>query len=221
MAADYIPTRDVEAVHWMRTFAAAIASAPSAYALSPADAATISDVVQAFANTYAAAAAPTTRTSVTVAQKSEARAAAVAIVRQYAGLIKLNAGISNEAKIAIGIRPLNRQRRRIEVPTSSPLLKLISAAAGSHLLRFNDSNSPTRRAKPFGAAQLQLFVHIGDEQARSPDEAPFRGAYTTDAVTVSFDHKDGGKYATYFARWASRRGETGPWSSPVGMHIAA
>jgi hypothetical protein len=30
-----------------------------------------------------------------------------------------------------------------------------------------------------------------------------------------------GKVATYYARWASQRGETGPWSVPVSFRFAA
>jgi hypothetical protein len=54
-----------------------------------------------------------------------------------------------------------------------------------------------------------------------PDEAQFYGKFTKNPVAVGFAPADNGKQATYFARWAGRRGDTGPWSAPVTLAIAA
>ena len=45
------------------------------------------------------------RTPVVIATKDEMRNAAEQLIRQYATLIKYNAGMSNPEKIAIGVRP--------------------------------------------------------------------------------------------------------------------
>lgn len=124
-------------------------------------------------------------------------------------------------KIAIGVRPVNLNRSPISAPASSPALAILSATNGQHHLHFCDSTNVTRRAKPVGAASLQLFVHVGDEPDADPERASFYGAFTTNRVTVDFDHDDGGKYATYFGRWASRRGKVGPWSIAQSMRVAA
>ena len=52
----------------------------------------------------------------TVAQKDDARTSAEQICRQFAILIKYNAGISDPDKIAIGVRPVNNSREPIECP---------------------------------------------------------------------------------------------------------
>jgi hypothetical protein len=57
--------------------------------------------------------------------------------------------------------------------------------------------------------------------SNSPDTAGFYGAFTKNPVAVGFAGTDDGKMATYFARWASPRGDVGPWSLPVSMRIAA
>jgi hypothetical protein len=74
---------------------------------------------------------------------------------------------------------------------------------------------------PFGAVCLQLFVAVGDEIATDSDQARFVGSFTKAKAEVNYDASDGGKVATYFARWASQRGETGPFSLPVSLRIAA
>jgi hypothetical protein len=55
------------------------------------------------------------------------RNSAEQICRQYALLIKFNAGISNPDRIAIGIRPVNPARSPINVPDSSPLFNILGA----------------------------------------------------------------------------------------------
>jgi hypothetical protein len=64
-------------------------------------------------------------------------------------------------------------------------------------------------------------VHVGEEIATDPEQAKFIGKFTRNPIAVGFQAEDNGKQATYFGRWASRKGETGPWSAPVTMAIAA
>ena len=40
-------------------------------------------------------------------------------------------------------------------------------------------------------------------------------------VARAREHADAGRCATYFARWAGRRGDTGPWSLGQSMRIVA
>jgi hypothetical protein len=221
MASDYIPNQDAEALAWMQTFSAGITASPSTYDLVAADATAIAAVVSAFAGAQAVAINPATRTPVAVNDKDEARASAEELCRQYAAGIKVNAGISNSDKIAIGVRPVNNSRTPIPVPDTSPLLNIVGNTPGVQTLRYADSATPDSGKKPFGALSLQLFLATGTAAATDPDTAAFRAAYTRNPVEVAFDAADDGKVATYFARWATRTGEVGPWSLPVSMRIAA
>jgi hypothetical protein len=197
--ADFIPSQDPQALIWMQTFSAGISANPSLYLLTAPDAATIAAAVHEFDLALAESSDPATRTAVTVAQKDDSRTAAEAVCRQFAILIKYNAGISDPDKIAIGVRPVNPSREPIECPQTSPLLNVIAATPGVQTLRYADSTTP-----------------ITD-----PEAARFYGKFTRNPIGVDFEAADNGKQATYFARWASRRGETGPWSLPVTMAIAA
>jgi hypothetical protein len=221
MTAPYIPAEDGNALTWMQVFSAGIAADPGKYGVSAADATAISNAVNDFDATYAIAMDPATRTKVSVAAKDDARTSAEQICRQFATLIKHNAGISDPDKIAIGVRPVNPDRNPIEVPETSPLLNIIGATPGAQTVRYADTNTPDSGAKPFGATSLQLFVAIADDAVDDPDLASFHGSFTRNPVAVAFDASDDGKMATYFARWSSRRGDVGPWSLPVAMRIAA
>ena len=221
MSESYIPVEESQALTWMQVFAAGITANPALYAQSAADAAAITAAVNSFATAYAVANNPATRTEVTVANKNDALEAAEAICRQYAQVIKYNAGVTDPDKIAIGIRPVNTERNPVNVPDSSPLLNVIGATPGSQTLRYSDTNTPDSAAKPFGAANIQIFIAVTAEAVADPSEAEFYGAFTKNPVGVGFDEADDGKVATYFARWASRKGDVGPWSLPVSMRIAA
>lgn len=221
MPAPYLPPREADLLAWMETFSAGIAANPALYQLTAADAAAIDATVDDFAAARVLAIDPATRTPVTVNAKDVARNAAVQICRQYVILIKFNAGVADADKIAIGVRPVNPSRTPIDPPTTSPLIDIIGATPGAHTLRFSDTNTPASSAKPFGAISLQLFVAVADTAVSDPALAKFMGAFTRNPVGIAFTAEEGGKLATYFARWASRRGDTGPWSLPVAMQIAA
>lgn len=221
MTQPYIPAEDSAALDWMQVFSDGITANPGLYQLSAADATAISGAVSAFDTAYQDVIDPATKTSVTVATKDDARVSAEQICRQYAILIKSNAGISDPDKIAIGVRPVNSSREPINVPESSPLLNVIAATPGSQTLRYADTFTPDSAAKPFGAVSLQLFIAIDDVAVTDETAGVFYGNFTRNPVAVGFGSADDGKMATYFARWQSRKGDVGPWSLPVSMRIAA
>lgn len=219
--ADFIPTQDAQALGFMQTFANTIAAGPAVYQLGVPDAVTLTNAVNAFASAQAIAIAKATRTEVTIGLRDQARYAAEQLVRQYAALIRPNAGISDAAKEAIGLTIPSGSREPIYAPASSPLLNILGATPGAHTLRFADSSTPTSGRKPFGAIQIQLFVAVGAAPTADESTAQFYGAFTRNPIAVGFAQAEDGQVATYFGRWASRRGDTGPWSLPVSMRIAA
>lgn len=221
MADPYIPPQDGPAQEWMTTFALGINNNPALYMLTAADALGIQNAVNLYVAARALTLVPATRNEVTITAKDDARISAEQICRQFAQLIKLNAGITDADKVAIGVRPVNPVHNPIDPPTSSPMVSIFAAGQGSQTLRYSDSNTPDSAAKPFGASQLQLYVAIDETPVSDPDQATFYGAFTKNPIGVAFDHSDNGKQASYFARWTNSKGEVGPWSFPVSMAIAA
>jgi len=156
-----------------------------------------------------------------VERKSQARAAAEARCRVVAQQIRLNAGVADADKVAIGVRPVNRTRTKINCPATSPVVNILGCTPGVQMLMFRDSIQDTQRGKPFGATFLELVVAVGDQINNPLDAARPAGLHTRSPISVTFDQADVGKRATYYGRWVSRRGETGPWSLPTSMSVAA
>ena len=72
-----------------------------------------------------------------------------------------------------------------------------------------------------GSMLLYALLYLTGYEAVTIDDAKLVGKFTRNPVEVTFDQKHNRQRATYWARWASRRGEVGPWSLPVAMTIAA
>jgi len=221
MATPYIPAEDADALTWMTAFSGGISANPGLFMLTSSDATTISNAVTQFNSAWFAANDPETRTQAQVSLKNQTRNAAEGVCRQYAITIKNNAAINDQDKINIGVRPINESREPVFCPQTSPLINVLGATPGTQTLRYADSNTPDSPAKAFGAIQLQLFVAIKDAPTADADEAEYYGSFTRNPIPVAFAETDDGKVASYFARWVGRRGDTGPWSQPVSMRIAA
>ena len=112
-----------------------------------------------------------------------------------------------------------RRNRSIDCPQTIPLLALRAIGRGTMIIRYSDDTG--RGAKPDGASDLQLFVAIGDAHDAPISQARFHRKYTNSLMTVDFDMDDDGKVATFYGRWSSRRGDTGPWSLPLSVRIVA
>jgi hypothetical protein len=221
MANDWLPREDAQLMLFLENFATRVVAEPSRWQLVAADATSIQNAVTLFSNSMAVISNPGARTETAIIAKNDARTAAEGLVRQYALQIKYNSGIPDEDKELLGIRPVNPNREPIEVPTSSPIIGIIAATQGAHTLRYTDTADPASKAKPHGAAELQLFINIGDTPGGDPLDAQFVGKFTKNPMAVGFTVADSGRWATYHARWCSPRGDTGPWSTPVSFRIAA
>ena len=159
MAEGFIPYRDAEALQWMQAFSAGISASPATFQLTAADAAAIDSAVDQFAAALSLATTPPTRTPSNISLKDQTRNSAEQICRQYAIGIKYSAGISDQSKIDIGVRPVNTDHDPIPVPPTSPLLSIIGCTPGSQTLRYSDSTTPDSRGKPFGATELRVARH--------------------------------------------------------------
>lgn len=220
MTAPYIPAKDVDFLAWLDNFDDLTSVNFATYGLSGGDAASITTVRTAYDTAYAAATNPATRTPVTIAAKDTAKATALATVRPLAQLIRNNPAVTDDDRVALGLTVPDTDPSPVPAPTTFPLLDLLAATPGQHQLQYRDSDTPTTKAKPDGAIAMELWQTIGVSPALSPVGSAFVGTITKAPFFISLDVGDVGKYATYFGRWATRRGLTGPWSSPVSMTVA-
>lgn len=217
---DYIPQTDWGFKSWLQNFSTLITADPGRYGLTSADASIISNQ-----NTQYAAAFDTVQTVLgknasTVGQKDAIKASAKGTCRVYAMIIKANQGVTNEDKLALGIHVNDPTKTPIPQPDSSPLLNIVAAFSGEHVIRYADENTPDRKAKPAGATHVQINRHIAVSVNPDPTGSDLVGLFSRQPVNVTCMPADVGRTATYFGRWVNAKGQMGPWGLPAAMTIA-
>lgn len=216
----YIPKSDAGFRDWLCQFSAQISANPNKYNLCAADASVIANLHASYEEAYVAVQSTSTRSSSLIGKKDAIKASAVASVRNYAMLIKHTRGVPNEDKIGLGLHVNDPTPTPIAAPSSVPMLNVVAAFSGEHVLRYADENTPASRRKPHGAILLVLFMNVGREVNMNHEEARFVNAYGTQPIKVKHKQCHSGLTATYFGRWMTQRGLLGPWSLPATMGIA-
>jgi len=220
MTTSYIPATDLGFQTWLNNFETQIDTEFATYGLTAPEAAAVTAVNTAYNAALLLALDPGTRTPVTVAAKNVAKATALATVRPLAQKVKANPLVSDGQRVLLGLTVDSVPPTPVPTPTSFPLLDLLNATPGVHAIQYRDSDTPTSKAKPPGAKQMELYRFVGVEPSIDPELATYIGVFTKSPLTVSQEVGDNGKTATYYARWLTQTGLVGPWSSGVSLTIA-
>lgn len=235
MSAPYIPARDSTLDSWADNFQTLITAAPATYGLTAPDAVAIANAFTLWHAAFLLGGSsgsppvpnnPSTFTRVTVAQKNSEKIAMTTLYRAYASQIRLNPGVTNGDKIALGLNLPNNTPSPIPTPLTFPLLAIVAAGPLQHVIRYNDSATPSLRKKPFGAIGMQLFMGASEAPIVVPESTGFLAQVTVNPYLSIFDADNRGKVATYFARWITRgrnaggaSGLVGPWSAAVSLLV--
>lgn len=218
---NYIPQRDADARDWYNNFNVVVAANLAALGLVAGDASPINAAAGTYSTAYTVAVNPSTRNASTVAAKDAAKANASFVIRPFAQRIQANPNVTNLLRVQLGLTIRDRAPTRNPAPVTQPLLNVVNATPGVHLVRFADSASPAARRKPPLVTSMQLFEAVTDgDPAPDPSVAVFVGNFGRNPIRTDQDPLNVGKTATYFARWMNRRGEVGPWSAGASLTIA-
>jgi len=221
MANGYMPRKDAEALSWFKAFSLGLAERAGVYPVSPGEIAAIGQAVERFAAAFAVAWNGSTRTTVAVTLKDEARRVAEDMCRPIYARIRLDKSVDDADKLAIGVRPMKASYGRLTAPDTVPLLSQGALTWSAYEIAYRTQHGVTGRAKPVGAAQLQVFRAVGETPARSVEQAAYFRSVSRSPMRVEYTSADNGKVATYFARWVTRRGEVGPWSAPLSVQAVS
>jgi hypothetical protein len=88
-------------------------------------------------------------------------------------------------------------------------------------IRFVDSATPTKKAKPAGVMGVEIWNKVGTTPPANESELRFVAVDTNAPYVMNFDSNDGGKTNYVWLRWVSPTGERGPWSEQAQATIAA
>lgn len=224
MAGSYIPATDAGFDAWSDNFATLLTADPTAYGEDAPTAAAVQASVDAWAAAYALATDPSTRTSVTVADKDSERVTATAVIRPVALRINANPIVTNMQREALGLTVRKTIPTPVPPPATAPTVAMRSAIPLNVTLSIRDESTPTSKAKPFGVIGAEVFVSVGEVAAVDPAQLTYRGTHTKTPSKIVFGASDQGKIATVATRWVTRSGpsgiaQVGPWSNLLVFHV--
>jgi hypothetical protein len=219
--APYIPPRNANLIAWAENFATLAVASPATYGLATGDAATINAAYTALNAAYALITSPSTKTAATVSAFNTEKVMALATFRPYAQTISLNAGVSSSNKTAIGVNPRTSVPTPISAPTTSPVLTAVSTSTAGTILRYRDATaSPSVKSKPYGVTGIQMYAMASAVPVTDPTTLPYILTWTKSPETLYLGSADAGKTVYFAARWITRKGLHGPWSSIINYVVA-
>jgi hypothetical protein len=217
MQPPYIPTKDSLLDTWLLNFSTLFTANPSGYGFSSSDATVVANAYATWHAAYVVTQTPTTRSKPNIANKDAAKATALATVRPYAVSISLNKGVTNDQKAAIGVTVRGTGPTPIAAPSTSPILTWIAGTPGQATIRYADQNTPSSRAKPPGALQIQLCGAASVTVVTDPTTLPQLAVATKNPMGLNLPSGSVGKTVYLAARWLTRTGLYGPWSNIIAF----
>ncbi len=218
----YIPKRDSHLNAWSSNFDRVIAADPAAFGLGGEDAAEIHACVARFTAALRTAHDPATRTTPAIKGKDNAKARMLSVIRSYAAVIRVDRSIPDGLKMDLGLHVADPVRSPVGVPPGTPVMSL-RATPYRMTVRYNDSQSLTSRAKPFGAVGMQLFYWVGPADGSGRPAEPSRwwfwGFVTRQPFIVRHRGVDAGLTAFFRGRWQNAIGDVGDFGAEESMGI--
>lgn len=232
----FIPDGDMPFALRAEAFLSAIEADPKIYHLTQDDVEQVREAVVAYQQALKRTGAKGCRTPGDVRGKNEARAVAEKLLRRIANVIRADAGISSTAKLNLGIpeRPVRPVRQPLpELPPTLAFMNGVPGAhgkykngTGRHVLMFYSPQGRKTRAKPQGAARLEVFVDfvppgepIPQHPAQRSGRAWYVRSFTTNPMTVEFPMPLQPMMVVYWGRWADSAGNVGRFSTPCMARV--
>lgn len=218
----YIPTKDSDLVAWADNWFTLLVADPALYGVSVADATLQQVQAQAYIDAYAEATNPTTRSPTTVAHKNGTKALFLADARALAAIIRVNEGVDDADKTALGLNIPDPIPTPIPTPTTYAILGISDIAEGYHELVYHDQLTPTTKKKPFGVINVLIFRAFAIAPLNDFDSAnpTLIAAATKSPFPLTTPPAQQGKFATYWAQYMTRTGKFGPVGPPKSVMCA-
>lgn len=217
---NYVPADDTNFGQWLGTMVAGVQESSYNYGLTPTQVTDLSNALNAYATALAAAQSPATKSATAVAAKNAARSAATTLAQIAAQQIKMNAAISDAAKVAIGVPTMQISPRPVTPPGDGPNLVL---AANYHLqsqlYARADSLIPSKSQLPYGVAQLALYAALSYTPITDPRTLNFKLVFTRSPIPVPWTAGTEGQTAYIAGKWVTQTQATSPFGPILAVTI--
>ena len=76
------------------------------------------------------------------------------------------------------------------------------------------------KSKPYGVIGVQLYAKASATPITDPTALTFMGNFTKSPLTLALGSTSAGMTVYFAARWQTRKGLVGPWSSIISYVVA-
>jgi hypothetical protein len=211
--ADYIPSKDADFDIWFsgmyQYVSQKCAGQPPAWNhIPPAALTNLGELHTAWKTAYGATFGP--HTKVETEAKNHAKDAAVAALRPFVNQYLRYPPVTDEDRTAMGIPNRKSSHSPVQVPVTSPRLRVDTGTRRRIIVYYQDETS-TRRGKPKGVHGIEIRWAILDHYPVSDKELIHSSFDTNPPLTLEFDEADRGKHIYLVGLWEiEREGEKGP-----------
>ncbi|RRJ94628.1 hypothetical protein Ga0100231_010030 [Opitutaceae bacterium TAV4] len=209
---DYIPRKDEDFHAWQANFALKLGAMTTRLGIPEAKTNTLESLQGQWIDALQLASQPSTRTPLTIEQKTHARDTYESflrlLVRQH---IANNEQTTDDDRVTLGLPIPKTTRTPAPVPTSIPGVKLSLEAPGIVIVAFFDMGN-IHRAKPDLVHGAEIASVIRETEPTTGDDFNRSSFDTRSPFTFTFDISERGKTLWLRLRWENTRGEKGPWS---------
>jgi len=239
-AAKFIPSGDRDFASMARVFADYAEKDAARFSIAASQIEKLNAAVEAYRSALAATMRSDTEGPRSTRIKNAARQECEAVVRAVARTIRACESLTDVDRMQFNMTARPERAKARSCPQVAPVLTFMgNADGGRHVLKYGNDFDRGSKAKPKGAARLEVFVdlvpppqlregmpkHIASYDPTIGGQVPvhpmqtsgrlwYVGSFTTSKFTVPFPVVGDGTpmLVCYWARWADARGGVGPFS---------
>lgn len=218
--AGFLQMTDAEFVVWSGQFASKIATDFASLGITTAQATNYGTLNTAWADAYAMAADPGTRTRAKVDAKNLARQNAKDNARELARIIQAYPSVTNAQRLDLGLPTRGTIPSPINAPTDAPVPEIVSIVGRVVTMNLRALGTDGR-AKPAGVDSAAVWTFVGDAPPADISEWEYQGATTkiTNFILTFPSTVAAGAQVWLVAQWKNPREMTGPASSPISLNL--
>jgi hypothetical protein len=210
---DFIPRNDRLFLQWVNNFLKQLLTMLTRIGFPQTEYQLLSSQYADFAAKLDLAEEPATRTTVTVQNKNDSRAALEKTLRlDIKEFLNYNRSLTSGDRDALKLPIYKTTRTHSPVATKHPGHELDTSEMRLLKILFYDLDNALSKAKPFGQHGVEIRWAILGAPPRSIDELIHSSFDTHSPFVLSFDEYDRGKTVYFCLCWENTRGEKGPWS---------
>ena len=216
MSIPFYRLSDSGLLNWSINLSDKLSSAPSEYHITPEMAEEFALVASQFEEKLHAWITPLTRTPVASEAKKLARQALLTRAKYLVGSINNNPETTSTQREELGI--LARQAGRpASLPDGPPMVRVLRTNGRTVTIRVKDK--PITGSRPSGARGAVIFTCEGDEMPGESSDWRFQCLATRSTRKIDFGHSPHASTIWISARWYNARGDLGPASLGVQVHL--